>query len=463
MEDTTTKNQAITKINGLNYVYLYRLYNDAGDEFVVRDAAVRSLLYEESLFDPFPDGVITIDNPSNIIESKFTYRGDGSDKIDILFRKESPTEVEKKSGFPLEIRMTGTIIGEKNIVDDTTPVKNLKVFYFVDKDESMLLHKFPYGTSYSGKAGKIIKDILKGFKFEIQKDDRDEDIFEEGDFVLSSIDPFVPSINYRYLDVIYYLLQHYYFKDGNTPVKGFLSKERNGKYTLKTISKDYFEKNPDLLLEVFHSGEILTKQDAKIGSIDNPNTPNDTPTDRTISNLTSISLDSFGVDESNQFFMNTNVMSYDDVLGEYYIDQLRIRDIREEWEEKFVKKFTMKLVGESPKKHMPMTKEKLEGEFKTYRLPYSRTQNTNIVKANMINDFIFQNNQLMISTNGNVMRQPGTFIDIVLMRNNSESPLMLGRWFVTGVEHIKTNSTYRNIIKAVKTYVGPSYRQDIDI
>ena len=458
MEDITTK------INGLTYTYKYRIYNGAGDELFVRDSAVRSFMYEESLFDPFSDGLITIDNPANTIERSYTYRGDGSDKIDIYLRKQDPNEAEINSGVSLELKVTATIMGEKNIVDDNTPIKNQKVFYFVDEHESKLLHKFPYGTSYSGKAGKIIKDILKGFGFEIEQTEQGEDIFEEGDFILSSIDPFVPSVNYRYIDVIYYLLQHYYFKDGDTPVKGILSRGRNGKYTLKTLSKDYFEKNSELLIEVFHSGDLLTKQDAIIGSIDNPDTPDDALTDRTIANLTSISLDSYGVDESNQFFMNTNVISYDDVLGEYYIDQLRIVDVREEWEEKFVKKFTMKLSGKPPIKHMPMTKEKLEGEFKNYRLPYTRLQNTNIVKANMINDFIFRNNQLMISTNGNLMRQPGKFIDIVLMKNESKSPLMLGRWFVTGVEHIKTASTYRNIIKAVKTYAGPSYEpKDVDI
>jgi hypothetical protein len=441
MEDT------LTKLNGATYQYKYKIYNGTGQEFSFKDSAVQNLLYEESLFDPFPDGAITIANPSNFIDSKFIFRGDGSDKIDIFLRDEANN---------VEINSTFTIIGEKNIVNDSTPIKNIKVFYFIDNHESMLLHKFPYGRAYSGKAGKIIKDILKEFKFEIKTDDADEEIFEDGDFILTSTDPFVPSVNYRYIDVIYYLLQYYYFKDGNTPVKGILSKERDGKYSLKTISKDYFEKNSELLIEAFHSGEILTKQDIPIGSEDNPDTPLDTPSDRNISNVTSISLDKYSVDDSNQFFMNTNVISYDNILGINYIDQLRIKDVRTEWEEKFVKKFPMSY-GE-PVRHLPMTKEKLEGEFKTYRLPYSRVDNVNIVKANMINDFIFRNNQIMITTNGNLARQPGTFIDISLQKKEAKSPLLLGRWFVTGVEHIKLGSTYRNTIKAVKTFAGPSYK-----
>lgn len=442
MEDTTTK------LNGATYEYKYRLYNGAGQELVLRDSIVTNLLYEESLFDPFPDGAITIANPSNFIDSQFIYRGDGSDKIDI-FLKDKATNDEIKSTF--------TLVGEKNIVDDSTPIRNSKMYYFMDEHEAMLLRKFPYGRVYSGKAGKIIKDILKEFKFTIDEDSSGKEIFEEGDFALTSTDPFVPSINYRYIDVIYYLLQYYYYKDGDTPVKGILSKERNGKYVLKTMSKDYFEKNSKLLTEAFHSGEVITRQDATIGSEDNPNTPADTPADRTIGNLTSIALDKFSVDDSNQFFMNTNVMSYDDILGEYHIDQIRIKDVRDEWEKKFVKKFPM-AYGD-PVKHLPMTKEKLEGEFKTYRLPYDRVSNVNIVKANMINDFIFRNNQIIIVTNGRLARQPGTFIDILNAKKGVEDPLLLGRWFVTGVEHIKIGATYRNVIKAIKTFAGPTYKK----
>ena len=440
----------LTKLNGLSYNYKYRLYNDAGDEFIINDSSVLTLYYRENLFDPWADGSITIANPSNYIEKEFIFRGDGSDKIDIFLQLKDAGSTVTAANY--EIKNTFVIIGEDNNIDDATPVKNSKTFVFIDEHESQLLHRFPYGKAYDGKAGDIISNILDESKINAKKGQ-----IEPGDFKLTKEDPFVPSLNYRYIDVIFYLLQHYYFKDGDIPVKGFLTKSRKGIYELKPLSKGFFDRNAKLLIEAFHAGDILMRGEIGWGSDDNPATPKGTPYNSATGNATSIALDSYNVDDSNQYFMNTNVMSYDDVLGTVCIDQLRIKEVRQEWEDKFVKQFPMKYG--SPKKHLPMTKEKLEGQFKTCRLPYTREQNLNIVKANMISDFIFRNNQIMITTNGDLARQPGTFIDVSLEKNGAKSPLLLGRWFVTGVDHVKIGSTYRNTIKAVKTFAGPTYQE----
>jgi hypothetical protein len=438
-----------TKLNGISYEYEYKISNSSG-ELSIADSAVQNLIYEEDLFDPFPDGAIDISNPDNVLEKDFVYRGDGSDKLEILLK-------QKEGSSGSEIRGTFTIIGEQNYIDDATPLKNRKIYFFMDSDEAMLLRKFPYGRSYSGKLGDILKNILeKEFNFEIEKN-----FFEAGDFTLSSVNSFIPSVNYRYLDVIYYLLQYYYFKDGEDPIKGILSKDRSGKYSLKTISKDFFAKNNDLVKEVFTTGGIIGPSGFKDNQ-NNPATPNSALYNEYTNNVTSISFDSFTLDESNNFFMNSNVISYDDILGTSYIDEVRIKDVRKAWEKKFVDPFKLKYG--KPIKHMPMTKEKLEGEFKTYRLPYSREQNINVVKANMINDFIFRNNQITLTVNGDIKRQPGTFIDIVKQRDEKSKgdTKILGRWFVTGVEHIKMGATYRNTIKAVKTFAGPMYPDSDD-
>jgi hypothetical protein len=436
-----------TKLNGISYDYEYKISNSSG-ELSIADSAVQNLIYEENLFDPFPDGVIDISNPDNILEKDFVYRGDGSDKIEISLK-------EKVSGE--EIKNTFTIIGEQNYTDDSTPLKNRKTYVFMDSDEAMFLRKFPYGRAYSGRAGDILKHILnKEFDLEV-----DEELFEAGDFILSDINPFVPSVNYRYLDVIYYLLQYYYYKDGEDPIKGLLSKERSGKYTLKTLSKDFFEKNNKLVTEVFTTGGIIGTSGFK-DNMNNPSTPNNAMYNEYTNNVTSISFDSYTLDESNNFFMNSNVISYDDILGTSYIDEVRLKDVREAWKKKFVDPFKMKYG--IPVQHLPMTKEKLEGEFKTYRLPYSREQNLNVVTANMINDFIFRNNQITLTVNGDIKRQPGVFIDVVKQRDEKSrgDSKILGRWFVTGVEHIKMGATYRNTIKAVKTFAGPMYPDSDD-
>jgi hypothetical protein len=430
----------ITEINGKKYEYEYKLSNLTG-EVKFRDSAVVALEIVQNIFNPFDEGYITLSNPYNFIESSFSFRGDGTDFLTIELYPQD--DRDKKLSYKF------VITSERNFIDDGTQAKNRKNYIFVDADLILLKQEFPYNKKCRGKAGNIIKEILEIFKFEIDKDN-----FEPGHFEIKEFPQFyTPSVNFRYLDLIFYFLQYYYYIDGDTTVKAFLMKN-NGKYQLKTLSSDIFAKNKELLYESFHSGDL-------VGTVvSNPNNP--PPDDGGefkpyINNIVSNNLTIPATTFSNTFFMNSIAVGYDDILGSSRMIEVRLKDVREKWKTKFVDVFSS--IGGKVKKHLNLTKIKKAGEFKIYRFPYSVVDNARIVEADLNNSFTFYNQQININVLGDTGRMPGTFIDIFKGKNENvkADEKLLGRWLVTTVRHVKVLNTYRNEIFCTKTYAGPKY------
>jgi hypothetical protein len=431
---------AITELNGVKYKYEYKLSNVYG-ELSLNDSAIEILNIEDNLFDPFAFGDIVIYNPNNFLESSFTYRGDGTDKISIRL------EPEQDSSKKLEYEFI--ITEEINYVDRETPVKNKKIYRFIDSDESLLKSKFPYNTHCSGKGGVILKDILKFLKLPV-----DEQKFEDCDFTIGDIPSYItPSLNFRYLDLIYYILKYLYISSGKIATKPFL-KKYGGKYQLVNLEK-LFEDNKKEAYEAFHSGDLVTEFTT---NSNNP-PPDDVPYKPNQNNLKSYNISTPDKAISNTFLMNSLVVTNDPFLGVSRINEVRLNTIVSEWQKKFVDKFSS--VGGQTVKFISLTKDKKEGEFKTYRLPFNSIHNTNIVIADLINNLIFFNLQLQINISGDTGRRSGVFIDVFKAKGD-DTPAdakLLGRWLVTRVKHSKYKNTLTNEIAGVKTYAGPSYKE----
>jgi len=429
---------AITELNGAKYKYEYKLSNTLG-ELSLNDSAVEVLEINDNLFDPFAFGNIVIYNPNNFLESTFSYRGDGTDKLSI--RLEPEQDPEKKLEYEF------IITDEINYVDKETPVKNKKIYKFIDSDESLLKSKFPYNTQAFGKGGVILKDILKFLKLPI-----DEEKFEDCDFAIEGIpDHIMPSINFRYLDLIYYILRYLYITSGKLATKPFL-KKYGGKYRLVNLVK-LFEDNKKETYEAFHSGDLVTQFTS------NPNNPppDDVPYKPNQNNLKSFNISTPDKAISNTFLMNSLVVSNDPYLGVSRMNEVRLNNVVEEWQKKFVDRFSA--IGGEAKKFISLTKDKREGEFKTYRLPFNSIHNTNIVVADLVNNLIFFNLQLQINIVGDTGRRSGVFVDIFKAKDDKSlaDAKLLGRWLVTSVKHAKYKNTLYNEIAGVKTYAGPSY------
>ncbi len=444
MADTTN----ITILNGVSFIYEYKVSNDAGS-MSFNDSAVIALELEDSLFNPFMNGSITLANNYNYIESDFVFRGDGTDKIFIKL-KPNTKDTNAITGKEKIIEQTFTIVEEFNYIDDGTQAKNRKTYTFIHTDESIMRELFPYEKQYFGKAGDIIKEILS---FDLPF--KTGELFEPGNFTISGFpESIIPTMPFRYLDIIFYLLKYYYYIDGDLPVKGFLRLDRNtGEYQLLTLSKDFFAKSNKLVYEAFHSGDLVSNVTV------NPNNPPDSgaPTKVYINNVVSTNTTVPGTAISNTHFMNALVVGYDHIYGSSRIRKVLIDSVRKAWKKKFVDVFSA--ISGKVKQHLNLTDYKKTKEFKIVRLPFEFGHNINITVADMVCNFAFYNQQMNINVVGDIGREPGTFLDIYKSKNDNSKgdEITLGRWFITGVRHLKLQNTYRNEIFCSKTYAGPSY------
>lgn len=434
-----------TKLNGQKYNYEYFIYNDSGS-VNIQDNSVNMLMLVDEYTSPWQDGSITISNPFDIIEKDYVFKGDGSDRIRILLEN---VETKEKIGGLF------TIIGEENATDDSSPALNRKTFHFVDTDESLLLHEFPYGHAYCGLTGVILEEVLKNIGIRNVAGLKEE----PGDNVFTNFDPYVPSVNHRYIDVVYYLLRHYYkIIDKNLVSKGFLRKDSlTGQYEFELLHK-VFLSNSKRTKEVLHAGEVVNQGDLRFNKNNYPSTSKQEYA-LFQNNVTSISFDNVNVDISNEYLMNSRVVTYDPMIGRHRSTQVKLKDVEAEWKKYYVDVFSA--VGGSAKPHFNKggPGNKTGSQWKTFRLPFQHDQNVRLIWGNMSGDLVFRNNQINIATNGNAQRRAGWFIDLNKVKD--EDVLIdskhLGRWFMTRVEHYKLGATYRNNINAVKTYVGPVY------
>ena len=429
-----------TRINGAEYEYEYKLFND-DNELKLRDTAVVGFDICDNIFNPFADGYITLMNSYNYVEKEFAMRGDGNDKFQIKLKPK-----QDDNGDDLEYIFN--IVSEQNYIDDATQSKNRKTYILQHVDMVSMKEMFPHERRYHGKAGKIIEDILEQVGLKPGE-------IDPGDLIIKEFPEYIiPTLSYRYIDVLFYVLQYYYKKTGEIYERGFLCYDRKNKeYNLKLLYTDFFAKYKSLIKESFNCGDLVSEPNS------NPNNPPPKGDVKTFTgNVVSTNVTSAGTVISNTFFLNALITGYDHILGTSRTKKLRVDDVRELWAEKFVQNFSA--VGGQPVKHVLLTDRKKSDEYKLFRLPFSYKDNINIVFADLITNFTLYNLQLNINVVGDVSRQSGSFINIFKLKEDGESngdAIMLGSWFVTSVRHIKIGNTYRNEILGVKTYAGPDF------
>lgn len=439
-----------TLLNGREYKYEYKLSNSSSEDVKLNDSAVVALSITDNIFNPFVDGFITISNAYNWVEAEFILRGDGTDKLHVKLEPVTPSQ--KKAGPKEKLEYVFAIVSEQNYIDDSTQSKNRKTYLLVHEDMIALQERFPHEKRYRGKAGDIIKKILEENKLDVDK-------IEPGDLLIKDFPEYIiPTLNFRYLDLLYYLLQFYYKKDGDIYVKGFLQRDsEKDMYMLKLLTKDYFDKHKELTYESFHSGDLVSQEKNQQTNENNPPYSKD-ETKTYIGNIVSINVTPASTSISNSFFMNALVTGYDAMLGTMRSKRLRIDKVIEDWKVRFVDVFTA--VGGKVKKTTLLTDRKKSDEYKLYRLPFSCKDNTNIVYADMVNSLALYNLQINFNVVGDISRSSGTFIDIYKLKDEKSlgDSRILGTWFMTSVRHVKLLNTLRTEMYGVKTYAGPKFK-----
>jgi hypothetical protein len=425
----------VFKINDIEYEFECKLTNSDGQEVKFTKSAVRGMTISEKIFAPFVTGTISIANPYDFIENEYLLRGDGRDEMYIMFQPKGKSDQKFEHIF--------VVTGDTNSVNPMVRSENMKTFTLHDKNTIPFSDTIPYGWTCSGKVGDILKDIFK----EVLGDEAvDEENWESGDFEMS----YMPPLSFRYIDLIHYMMQHFYAKDGDLHVKGFISFDQESeKFQLKLISK-LFEENKDNVMEAFSLGDLTDKI-----STSNPNNPPpDAETGEYIGGLKNIGYSTPLYGWNNDFFVNNLVYGYDPVLGEHKIRRLLIDDLQDKWEKKFVDVF--KSSGGKPKAFVVKNKT-TKKKFKHFRTPYAVEDGVKMVEAEMYNTLTFYNLQCTFSNFGDTRRKSAKFIDIFKTKDEiiKSDEKLLGRWLVTEVRHIFFADIYKNDLLCCKTYVGP--------
>lgn len=433
----------VFKINNIDYDCEFKLTNSDNQEVEFTKSAIRGMSLVDSIFDPFASATISIANPYDLIEDKYLLRGDGRDEFKISF---NPVSIPKE-----KVEHTFVVVGESSNVNPNVRSENIKTFKLVEKAAIPFSDLIPYNKTYSGKIGEILKDIFK----EVLGDEQvDENEWEDGDFEIS----YTPPSTFRYADLIHYLMKHYYAKDGDLHVKGFIMYDHTlGKYQLRLISK-MFEDNKKNILEAFGLGDMTDKVD-----LNNPNNPpKEAEYAEYIGAMKNLIYSTPLYEWNNNFFVNALVFGYDPILGEQKIRKLKLEDIKESWVGKFVDVFKSKGGKGLPFLTINKTTEK---RFKHFRSPYPVEDTLKMVEAEVYNALTFYNLQCSFSNIGATNRVAGKFIDIFKTNDQTlkSDEKILGRWFVTEVRHNFFADTYSNEFFCCKTYVGPESNISDDV
>lgn len=423
----------ICKINDVEFEYEYIFKNSDGDERKYASSAIKGFTLIDNIFNPFLSGSIAVANPYDLFEEKYLLRGDGRDQVKIFLK---PKDLEDK------IEEEFILIQEDNTGDVEVRSENVKKFKIVHKDMLPFMDTIPYNKTFSGKIGDILKDIFT----ELLGDDRvDSENWESGNFEIS----YNPPISYRYIDLLYYLLKHFYGKDGEVYVKALIMKnKKTEKYQMTYISK-MFSDNKKNAIDAFTTADLSDKSAAE----NENNPPPDATASRFSSGLKNFAYSTPLYEWNNDFFVNAIVHGYDKFLGVHKMKILKLDDIEKKWKTKFVDVFTT-LAGKA--KAFVVKNKNTKQKFRHYKSPYDIEDTSKMVEAEMCNLLTFFNLNCVFSNLGFTGRESGKFLDIVKIGEVKQKgdTKMYGRWLITEVRHIISKDTYTNEFKCCKTYVG---------
>ncbi len=430
-------------INGIEYEFECKLTNPDGQEISFTKSAIQGMTLIDNLFGVMTSATISIANPYDYIEDSYFLRGDGRDRVHLMFK---PKEGEDNSKIENEF----VVVNDTDTVNPMARSENIKTLDLMDVNFVPFMDLVPYGKVYSGKVGKLVQELF----IELLGDDVvDKENWEEGDFSIT----FIPPVTYRYIDVLGYLIRMFYGKDEDIFVKGFLGRSE-GKYNLKFISK-LFAKNNDETQEAFPLGDLTSEVDT-----DNPNNPQSGPEVKEyIGGLRNLGYSTPMYDWTKDYFLNAVVTGYDPTMGQQRIQVLKFDDVRDKWTKKFVDVF--KSISGKPKP-FAIKNDTTKKRFKFYKFPYPVEDCVKLVEAEMHNNLTFINLQISFSNIGDSKRRAGKFIDVFTTRGDTKlksDEKILGRWLVTEVRHIFLADLYINQLYACKTYIGPNSNVKEDV
>jgi len=436
--------------------------SQGGKEINFSKSAIRGMDIEENYLEPFTNGNIYINNPLDFIEDGQLIRGDGRDKFTIKFEAVDDGEGMKDAPIPLEYNFV--ISSELNSTGKTDRLNNFKSYRLLDRNYFLLSEQIPYGQRFRGKVGCIIEDILNQFGI--------PNMFTDiGDMKIDILPEHVlPPSTFRYSDLIRYLLKLNYKAEGKTYVRLFLNWCRRCKhYKYEKLSRPFLD-NVARTREGFMVDDLVAK--AGVNENNAATAPSITDTNINIAALPNTDFSTPMLVYTNTYLNNLLVSTYDPILGEHIMNEIRIAKVKPEWTKLFVDPFPY--IGGAAQPWVVLNGVKTTKLFRNLGFNFRPIHMARLAEAELTTNMTFFNLQLGFQTLGNTDRQPGEFMDISVARDMTEekgiNPFgedevkhrsdakLLGKWFITKIRHEFTTAkvdNYTNLIQCIKPHIGP--------
>lgn len=475
----TNEEQSTSRINDIEYYYNVLITNNSGDKQVVlTQDAIKLLVIEDCVDDPFINGYIIVDNSNNALQRRYKVDGEVieeqfdfnlSDK-DFLYVEVVPKIYDKQKKDDINskvwnLRYIFTIYDIEDY-DSEDVLGNLKKLYLMDAQKYELLNRTSnFSTALLQKSdipnylrddedrtettGKCIREIIRGSVNAVF----DKDWDEGGNKVF-----YTSPANATYLDDLQYFIEIH--QSSVTDDFCILSKER---YTEMwylepfevIVSKSLDQNNKN------KSGEYLMEAFIIVDTADMPKIPykSRVPTDFGVAGNVSFGdlskIEKFRMFDVSKYDVseeiNTRVAhSYDFKNGKFKIQHHDISDIKKFYDEKYVGK----LLSQTSLFEV----SNIQKENKKIRYSYGCSYQEDTKFEFLTRNDVLKSQYMLgvgieFSLTGMTNRQAGKFFSIRKEHNyydNTYEGKLQGIWFCTSVTHVFTGTSYSNDIVGIK-------------
>jgi len=429
--------------------------------FPISFGSVNEIVINDNLFDPFVDVELSLKTPGSFLENtpfvNFSFKSNNRNLISFSIEQKRGVTGEPQSHE--KFKFVGAIC-DSNVITSDTSLGELQTFKLIDANEASLRE-----TKVSGRYEKIRGDISVSENiFNIINDvtgiNKDEELFRDSDV---NIDYLLPN-HFNGYDAINFLLPYNVTTDNTIPVQCLVKYDYiKGTLLNVPITSPFTEANgPKTNLETFLLGDnrdipfrALKDSDRDL-SPQGPQ-PQYIPIDNKLNNIAYNNV-TFGI--SNEDLLPCYVMN---TTSPTNTNSFAFVDLEEEikaFDENIIK-LLADLYGDGVRLNVDLDTSKTDkNNYRVISSVFSNDINVKVAKSQLYNSFILQNMFLSFTTNGQLYREPGKFINITkdLSQNNTGSAFekkIIGQWLITEVKHIITgNGLYKNLIQCVKPFVN---------
>jgi hypothetical protein len=497
------KKKFLYVVDQQNYIFKTLFFNPDSNVSVLSKSSIRNITINDSIFDPFLKGSLTILNdgeslerlatPKNVKELQpdadllkgYTYRGDGRDLfyleiIPVENVDESYGKLGDKFNNTFSFKNIFSLIDDEQIFDGDN---ELKRFSFIDFDEKLLREKNIFfsttkllktdipmellsNSEREVPTGECLKLILKDGLFQ---NDINEIIFTQDgltpnfDTGSSKIFYSSPSSSTAYDDLMYIYDKH--TTDKTSQDFSFLKKRYyDGQYELQSAKSKFdkaFNKKDDTagklnLEKLFITGGAGTGENIIQSSKKSPSTIPYFGEKGNVLDFQFFNINSNISSKKN----NTKIVHSYSVGGKTFNFEQKDSNIvsaKNTFDANYVS--NMKGKDDSPSPSVVLNSTKItnlsyENIFSLYSEDEFIKKSQGINK--LLKNLLFTNIGVQLNVKGQMFRKAGNFFTLDRSENyveNNFDDKLLGIYFIVEVTHtFDSNNTYNNNIIAVKTY-----------